>query len=590
MKKALILFLLFIPLFLEAQVRVFPADTVTKVNNGTGGGPLGRTGGVTFTFSMHTGVYDSCAYWGFVSGVNGDIKMAMNNLVAPPTPNCTYTGSEYFVLTGGLGTNSLTFSGSTNVYCQNTANNFSNTSVTTRAFVTVSAGTFIQVDSFLLVKVAGQNSFDVTVRYETYGPTGRNYFVNYANTWTPSVTLFDALHTDDNRSICTSFESDIYAYSEIKADTIIGAPDTVCSGNASGVLTASATGGSGTYSYQWYSNGAMVVGAVNSAYNTPTITANTDYFCVIYDSCSAFSGFVRADTTDTVTIVVSGVAAVGGTAASDQVLCPENTPNTLLATGYSNGTITKWQIATDNLFSVPIDIANITDSLTGLQIEAAAGGPLLQSYFARMEIDNPACPASYSSTVSITINDPSNLTFVDDTGTCYVNGNSGWQHFYHPQRRNIIASINSNSQDIGITEVIVFQHAGNSIRVNTPTRCLTWHAVMNRSFVIHSADTFSNPVNVRLYFTDAELAELIDTSLITQNTGGATTWPTNDPPGCTDNDDVRSINDVLVTQISNAVAENGAFDIHDGDFLLHTPANSGIGTVITCSLSYVSSK
>lgn len=578
MRKLVQVLCFILPVAAFGQVTVNPGYTVSKVNNsGNSNGPLGRTGGVTFTFTKNSGVFDSCTYWGFVSGTNGDIKMALNNLVTPPTLNCTFTGAEYFPGLTGVGTNTLNFTGSSSIYCQNTSDAFVTRSLNTRATVTVSNGTFLQSDSFLLVKVAGLSTFDVTVLFEAYGPSGVNYFTNYTNTWTPAVMLFDALHTQNNRSICTSFESALYAYSAIKADTIVGAPDTVCNGNTAGILTASATGGSSSYSYQWYSNGTQISGATSANYSTPVLTSNTSYFCIIYDSCSAYAGYVRADTTDTVDIIVNGMAAVGGTSASDQVLCPNITPNTINLSGYSNGTISKWQIATDNLFTSPIDIANTTDSLTGAQIETAAGGSLTNSYYIRAVVDNSSCPESYSSVSSLYVNEPNNLTFSDDTGICFVNGTGGWVHFYHPTNRNIIASVNSNGQNLGETEVMVFQHGGNALTVNTSTRCLKWHAVMNRSFVLNSANTFSNPVSVRLYFTDAELAELIDTSLTTQNTGGATSWPTNDPVGCEDNDDVLNIGDVLVTQISSAVNENGSFDIYDGVFKLHTPVNSGIG-------------
>lgn len=587
MKKLILILCLVLPISVFGQITVNPGYTVSKVNNsGSTHGPLGRTGGVTFTFTKNTGTFDGCTYWGFVSGVNGDIKMALNNLVTPPTLNCSFSGNEYFNGISGVGTSSLTFTGNSSIYCQNTSDVFNTVGVNTRATVTTSSGTFIQKDSFLLVSVSGLSTFSVTVLFEAYGPSGVNYFTNYANTWTPSVMLFDALHTQNTRSICTSFESALYAYSEIKADTIVGAPDTVCNGNTAGILTASATGGSSSYSYQWYSNGSQITGATSANYNTPVLTSTTEYFCIIYDSCSSGVGFTKADTTDTVTIVVNGMAAVGGTSGSDQVLCPSITPNTIKLTGHSNGTITKWQIATDNIFTAPLDITNTTDSLTGAQIETAAGGSLNNSYYVRAVVDNSSCPESYSSVSSLYVNEPNNLTFVDDTGTCFVNGTGGWIHFYHPSNRNIIASVNSNGQNIGETEVMVFQHGGHALTVNTIPRCLKWHAVMNRSFVLNAANTFSNPVNVRLYFTDAELAELIDSSLTTQNTGGATSWTTNDPVGCEDNDDVLNIGEVLVTQISQATNENGDFDIYDGVFKIHTPTHSGIGNA-TFGANYV---
>lgn len=573
---------------LVGQVVITPVYTVKKFENGTGDGPLGRSGGVTFRFISTGGPFDSCAHWGFVAGNNGDTKMNLNNFVGPPTNSCSYTSNEYFTVNSGVNTATLNLTASSEVYCKGTGTAFYTTNLNTRATVSTNTGTIFNVGNFYLLKISGLDSFEITVEYEAYSPSGRAYIgSSTANTWQPAVSLFDNLHTSTVRSICTEFESRLYAYSNLANAALSGGQATACSGDTVGTLTATATGGSGVFSYQWFANGTLVAGETTNTFNPQNIQVATDYYCIIWDSCAAYTGYVASDTTDTLAVTLDPNSITAGYTTPNQFLCPEETPALTTLTGFANGTVQKWQWATDSIFTTPNDITLTTTTATGTNVETAFGGPLTGTIWLRCILDNASCPETNSLPNKIVINEPNVVTFVDDSATCQVSGNMGWHHFYRDSTGKIIASINSNSQNLGSTVVKVFQHNGRSTYASTPGNCLPTFAVMSRSFVIQSDSTFPNPVSLRLYFTDNELGELIDSSLETQSTLGSLNWPTNDPaPSCQINDDVRNIGDVVVTQVSGASAENEVFDPTDGNFRLHLPSNSGIGNA-TFDANYV---
>jgi hypothetical protein len=136
------------------------------------------------------------------------------------------------------------------------------------------------------------------------------------------------------------------------------------------------------------------------------------------------------------------------------------------------------------------------------------------------------------------------------------------------------------AHNLGDVFVRVYYNNGEARFITGAGHCgVEQQAVMNRNFVINSTNPIpgGGSVSVRLYFTDDELAKLIDASLSTHTTYPSTSVALSDPNGCADNDDVRDINEVYVTQISGAAAEDGEFDPNDGVFRLITPARIGPG-------------
>ncbi len=327
--------------------------------------------------------------------------------------------------------------------------------------------------------------------------------------------------------------------------------------------------------------------AVGGPFSNVASNGNSDSYFEngVNNTSSPTSKFYRVEMSNTPCPVVNTNVVevkifptpIGGTTHSDQVLCYDATPLDVTLTGHSGGSVKEWEVDDDFAFGSPTTVANTTTTLTGAEIRTAMGSPLNQSLYVRAIVDNVGCPETESSNVDLEINNPQDIDFADNTGSCTITSNT-WVHIFDATSKKIIASIDANGQNLGNVTATVYYHGGSSFTIPATGTCAMQQAVMNRSFVITSANTFVNPVGVRLYFTNAELADLIDNSLSTQSTGGALTWPTHDPNGCQDDDDVLSINDVFVTQISGSGAsENGVFDAGLGTFKLHSPTNSSVG-------------
>ena len=117
-------------------------------------------------------------------------------------------------------------------------------------------------------------------------------------------------------------------------------------------LVVSATGGLGTYNYQWYSNtvnttigGTLILGATDSTYTPPVNTVGVMYYyCVITQSgsnCEVTSLPGAITTTEGPTFVIQPI--------SNQTVCLGGTV-TSLDVSYQNGTGTpsyQWYITTN---------------------------------------------------------------------------------------------------------------------------------------------------------------------------------------------------------------------------------------------------
>jgi hypothetical protein len=102
---------------------------------------------------------------------------------------------------------------------------------------------------------------------------------------------------------------------------------------------------------------------------------------------------------------------------------------------------------------------------------------------------------------------PSQMSDVASSGTCIVRGANTWWHVTNASN-NVIVSINDNGNDMGEITATSYLDAATSNNNNT--------FYLKRHFQIHSDATFSSDVTLRLYFTQAELDDLIAKS--NQNT------------------------------------------------------------------------
>ncbi len=179
----------------------------------------------------------------------------------------------------------------------------------------------------------------------------------------------------------------------------IAADQTVCAGSAVAPLTSSApaTGGTGTFAYQWEASvdnvtWTAIAGATGSTFAPGPLTATT------YFRRQVRSGACTTTPSNTVTVTVVPALAAGSI-ATDQTLCAGGTPDLLTsenpATG-GTGTIDyQWEASTDNATWTAIGGA------TGPTY--APGALNVTTYFRRRANSGSACAPAVSNVVTITV-------------------------------------------------------------------------------------------------------------------------------------------------------------------------------------------
>ncbi|QNP51518.1 PKD domain-containing protein [Hymenobacter qilianensis] len=178
----------------------------------------------------------------------------------------------------------------------------------------------------------------------------------------------------------------------------IAADQTVCAGSPVAPLTSTvaATGGTGTFTYQWESSSdnttwGAISGATGESLTPGPLTATT-YFRRLVRSgpCASLSS--------TVTITVAP-ALTAGSIAANQALCAGGTPAPLTsetpATGTADNIAYQWELSADNTTWTPISGANGPAYAPG-QLSAT-------TYFRRRASSGTTCAPVFSNVVTITV-------------------------------------------------------------------------------------------------------------------------------------------------------------------------------------------
>lgn len=154
---------------------------------------------------------------------------------------------------------------------------------------------------------------------------------------------------------CGSVTSNI-AEIVVFSDPIITAQplvtQTLCQGATATNLEVTASGGNGSFTYQWYSNannnttsGTLISGATNATYNPPTTSVGTVYYyCIVSQATQGCSA-----TSATAAVIVNASPTIL-TQPQSSTVCSGGTP-TVLSLTYSNGAGTptyQWYSNTNN--------------------------------------------------------------------------------------------------------------------------------------------------------------------------------------------------------------------------------------------------
>ena len=112
---------------------------------------------------------------------------------------------------------------------------------------------------------SGANTNTLTLTNPTYSMNGYNYRCVISGVCSPVVTSSSATLT---------------VYGNLTSG-VIGNSQTICYNTTPSQLsfTTLPTGGTGTYTYQWYNTSGLISGATNSTYSPSSLTSSTTYYC-----------------------------------------------------------------------------------------------------------------------------------------------------------------------------------------------------------------------------------------------------------------------------------------------------------------------
>jgi hypothetical protein len=137
----------------------------------------------------------------------------------------------------------------------------------------------------------------------TYSLTGSGPFPYSVSPITPlAPNTYSVLIQDNNGCIAPAPVSVTVTQPAVLAAGISGGTSPVCYNSAPGTYTATGTGASGTYTYQWYNGSAAVNGETASTYAPGNLTSSNSYYCAITSStCGTANTAIRSVTVNVLT-------------------------------------------------------------------------------------------------------------------------------------------------------------------------------------------------------------------------------------------------------------------------------------------------
>lgn len=170
----------------------------------------------------------------------------------------------------------------------------------------------------------------------------------------------------------------------------------ICQNGAASQLSVTATG-SGSLTYQWYSNvsnansgGTLIGGATSNTYTPSTTAGGTAlyYYCVVTNDCGG--GNTNTAASNVSGLVTVSATSVGGTVNySGANICISGVPSAALTVSGNTGTTYQWQSSTTDATSGFSDIAGATGA-------TYTPGSIATTTFYRVNVANGTCPAASS--------------------------------------------------------------------------------------------------------------------------------------------------------------------------------------------------
>ncbi|MGV9003268.1 PKD domain-containing protein [Flavobacterium sp.] len=186
------------------------------------------------------------------------------------------------------------------------------------------------------------------------------------------------------------------------------ATQTVCQNGVAANLQITASGGNGTFSYQWYSNtvnntttGTLITSATAATYSPPTGTVGTKYYyCIVSQTTSGCS------VTSTTATVIINVAPTITTQPASSTICTGGIPTTL-SLAYTNGVGTPTYQWFSNTSNSNVGGTAITGQTSATYTPSGSASGVFNYYG---EVTFPSisgsCATIATSTAVVTVNPP----------------------------------------------------------------------------------------------------------------------------------------------------------------------------------------
>ena len=418
---------------------------------------------------MTTSTTSITVYGNLTSGVTGNAQTICYNTVpvqlsyttAPTGGTGIYTYQWYNTsgLISGATSSSYTspaLTSNTNFYCAVTSGScgtLSSNTIMISVYGNLTSGVIGNAQTICYNTVPSQLSF-------TTAPTGGTNSYTFQWYTTPSSIISGATSstfapssltssttyycgvTSGSCGTLTSNNITITVYGNFTAG-ISGGSSPICYNSNPGTFTATGSGGTGSYTYQWYNSSGMISGATNSTYNPGNLTSTTGFYCLIT------SGSCGTDATSTTTITVYGnlTAVISG---GSTPICYNTNPGIFTATG-TGGTGNysyQWAVSSGQL-------------ITGATNSTYNPGNLTASSGYYCLVTSGTCGTATTSTTSITVY--SNLIAGISGGTspiCYntnpgtftatgSGGTSAYTYQWYTTPSNIISGATSSAYNPG---------------------------------------------------------------------------------------------------------------------------------------------
>lgn len=390
-------------------------------------------------------------------------------------------------------------------------------------------------------------------------PTGHTYSgVNTSslsiatdNTTTPAgntsyVLKVSASGIGCNTSYSVSNDLNVYADPSVTAPSP-AVQSGICTGGTAAPISVTASGGTGSYSYQWYVNttnsnsgGTLIPSATSSSY-TPAVVSGTRYYYVVITVAANGCGSVTSSTAE----VTSASSTLSATVTVDEcVNVGVVSDKYYVLVAASGGTPPYTYPGAFYTSSLGQGIYEVNSSTTAnFTVNDNAGCSITTS--------NTTTPTGHPTNITLTPNTAANVT-----GDCWVSSFNKWVTFRDPVSNDAIMAINDNNNDLGLVTVSAYKEASAPVILSNQYQnaggCGGTSTAMRRHFKVTTTNTPTTGVDVELFFTDQEYIDL-------KNDAFNSNIPYPNPGyECSNDDDVYSFSGLYVTKYTG-VNEDGDY-------------------------------